>query len=51
MSGPQLVDPLQDFGEARDDERELELGDLDDAVLVLLHVAPGVMRLRASSTW
>ena len=51
MSRPQLVDPLEDLGQARDDQGELELGDLDEAVLVLLHVAPGVVRLWACSTW
>ena len=51
MGRPQLIDPLEDLGQAGDDQGELELGDLDEAVLVLLHVAPGVVRLWACSTW
>ena len=51
MGRPQLVDPLEDLGQAGDDQGELELGDLDEAVFVLLHVAPRVVRLWACSTW
>ena len=51
MGWSQLVDPLEYLGQAGDDEGELELGDLDEAVLVLLHVAPRVVRLWACSTW
>ena len=51
MGRPQLIDPLEDLGQAGDDQGELELGDLDEAVFVLLHVAPRVVRLWACSTW
>ena len=51
MGRPQLIDPLEDLGQAGDDQGELELGDLDEAVFVLLHVAPRVVRLWARSTW
>ena len=48
---PQLVDPLEDLGEAGDDEGELELGDLDDAVFVLLDIAARVVGLWACPAW
>ena len=51
MGWSQLVYPLEYLGQAGDDEGELELGDLDEAVLVLLHVAPRVVRLWPCSTW
>ena len=51
MGRPQLVDPLEDLGEAGDDEGELELGDLDDAVFVLLDIAARVVGLWACPAW
>ena len=51
MGRPQLIDPLEDLCQTRDDQGELELGDLDEAILVLLNVAPRVVRLRACPAW
>ena len=50
MGRPQLVDSLQDLSQAGNDQTELELGDLNETLLVLLDIYPGVVSLRPGPT-
>lgn len=43
-----FIDGVQDLGEARNDQRELVLADVDEALFVLLHVDARVRRLRTT---
>lgn len=47
----QLIDPLEDLRESRDDEREAVLADQNEAALVQVHVDFRVAGERPSAAW